>query len=173
MRDAMNGAAMHQLRPVPQPRCVIRDADRDDVLAFQTKLRPEDEAEILGLGVSVRKALWRGYRNSVRCRVAYIDGEPAAIWGVCVNLQPGQGPLSNQGVPWLHTTAAVERLPVTFLREARREVAAMQRLYPHLENHVAANYSRAVRFLHLLGFTVDPPQPVGLHGAMYCRFHKG
>jgi len=177
MLDVMNGAALREMPALAlrtaRPRCLIHEATREDVLAFQTCLRPQDVAEIAGLGITVRKALWRGYRNSVRCRVAYIDGEPAAIWGVCVNLHPGQGPLSNQGVPWLHTTAAIERMPVTFVRQARREIAEMRKLYPHLENHVAADYSRAVRFIRLLGFTVDPPKPVGLSGAMYCRFHLG
>jgi hypothetical protein len=181
----INGHALHSLPAAPtlhqatpagavlEPRYVIREATREDVLAFQHCLRPADVAEIRGVGVTVAKALWRGYRNSLRCRVAYVDGDPAAIWGVCVNTHPRQGPLSATAVPWLHTTAAIERQPIAFLREARREVAAMRCLYPRLENHVAANYTQAVRFLRLLGFTVDEPQSIGHNGALFRRFHMG
>lgn len=155
------------------PRYRIEPATREHVLTIGAKLRAEDRAEIAGLGGSVRKALWRGFRNSIWCRVATFDGELAAIWGLCVGMHPGLGPLCSKAVPWLLTTDAVERLPVTFIRHARREVASMRTLYPVLENHVAADYRRAVKFLGLLGFTVDAPAPIGVGGALFRRFHIG
>jgi hypothetical protein len=154
-------------------RYTIEPATREHILAIGPKLREGDVAEITGLGGNVRKALWRGFRNSIWCRVATVDGELAAIWGLCVAGRLGIGPLSGKAVPWLLTTAAIERIPVTFVRHARREVAAMRQLYPALENHVAADYAQAVKFLHLIGFTVDPPEPVGLGGTPFCRFHIG
>ncbi len=155
------------------PRYKIEPATREHVLAIGPLLREEDRAEIAGLGGNVRKALWRGFRNSIWCRVATVDGEIAAIWGLCVAGRAGIGPLSGKAVPWLLTTDAIERVPVAFVRHARREVAAMRRLYPSLENHVAADYRRAVKFLRLIGFAVDPPEPVGIGGAAFCRFHIG
>lgn len=155
------------------PRYRIEPATREHVLAIGLKLRAEDVAEIAGLGGNVRKALWRGFRTSIWCRVASVDGELAAIWGLCVAGRPGIGPLAGKAVPWLLTTDAIERIPVAFVRHARREVAAMRQLYPALENHVAADYRRAVKFLRLIGFDVDAPEPVGVGGALFCRFHIG
>jgi hypothetical protein len=71
------------------------------------------------------------------------------------------GLLGVTDVPWLLTASAFEKVPVAAVREARREVARMLRLCPHLENHVASSYTKAYRFLRALGFTVGAPQPVG------------
>lgn len=154
-------------------RYKIEPATREHVLAIGPKLRREDTAEIAGLGGNVRKALWRGFRRSIWCRVATVDGDLAAIWGLCVAGDTSLGLLSRKAMPWLLTTEAIEHIPVAFVRHARREVASMRMLYPALENHVAADYRRAVKFLRLLGFTVDAAKPVGVGGALFRRFHIG
>jgi len=135
-------------------------------------LRPLDVAEILGSGNGVKRSLWRAYRNSVLCKCAIIEGDVAAIWGLCLNMRPGLSLLSDLVVPWLHTTAAVEKLPLSFVKVAKTELAAMLALRPRLENHVAAEYAQAIKFLRLIGFTVEPPAS-GVTGMLYCRFHLG
>jgi hypothetical protein len=135
-------------------------------------LRPADATEILGSGNSIKRSLWRAYRNSVLCKTAIIDGEVAAIWGLCVGMRPGVSLLSDLGVPWLHTSAAVEKLPLSFVKVAKAELAAMLTLRPRLENHVAADYAQAVKFLRLIGFTVEAPVKAE-SGMQYCRFHMG
>jgi hypothetical protein len=151
----------------------IVPASVEHLHALASHLRAQDEAEILGLGVSVKKALWRAYRNSVLCKAALVDGEVAAVWGLCLGLRPGVNLLSDTGVPWLHTSYALERMPIAFIKEARREVAAMRAVRPRLENHVLTSYASAIRFIKMMGFTVDPPEFTGVKGILYCRFHMG
>ncbi len=67
----------------------------------------------------------------------------------------------------------IENIPVAFVRVAKRELSAMRHLRPKLESFVAFDYQQAVKFLLMLGFTVDKPEPLGLNGALYCRFHVG
>lgn len=136
-------------------------------------LREKDREEILRSGVSVNRALWRAYRNSILCKVAFIDGKIAAIWGLCVGLRNDVSLMSDLGVPWLHTTAAIEAAPRAFVVEALRELRAMRQLRPQMESYVDAEYGQARRLLQMLGFAVDQPQPVGINGSQFCRFHVG
>lgn len=145
----------------------------EHVYELAETMREADRKEIADLGIGVKKALYRAFRNSILCRVALVDARVAAMWGLAVGLRDGVSPLSDLGVPWLHTSAAVEALPIAFMREAKSELAAMKALRPRLESFVAADYAQAVKFLRILGFTVEKPEPVGLDGAMFSRFHMG
>jgi hypothetical protein len=156
------------------PPCIkIVPAELPHLRAMEADMRDADRLEVTGLGVSVRKALWRAYRNSPVCKTAFVDGTVAAMWGVCVGMRGGVSLLGATGIPWLHTTAAVEKVPVSFARIGKAELAAMLALYPRLENFVAAEYVGAIRFLTLLGFTIDEAKAVGVDGARYHRFHLG
>lgn len=157
--------------PIP-PRYEVIPATFAHLRAMEADMRAADRCEIAGLGVGVKKALWRGFRNSPICRVALIDGNVAAIWGVCIGMQVGSL-LGSQGMPWLHTTADVEKIPLSFVKVAKTELAAMIALYPRLESYVAAEYVQAIKFLRILGFAVDEPAAVGVNGARYSRFHLG
>lgn len=137
------------------------------------RLRAADEAEIRGLGLSPKRALYRGYRNSVLCRAALIDGVCAAMWGVAIGRVPGASLLGRVATPWLHTAAAVEAVPYAYVKIGKAEVAAMTALYPVLIGYVAASYVKAVRFLGLIGFTVDDERVFGSVGGQYRRYHIG
>ena len=163
------------LRPpvtIGSHRYTIEPATARHVYELAARLRQADIAEILGSGNSVKRSLWRAYRNSIMCKAAIIDGEVAAMWGLCLSMRPGLSLLSDLGVPWLHTSAAVERLPLSFVKVAKAELAALKALRPRLENHVAASYAQAIKFLRLIGFTVETPA-AGVTGVEYCRFHLG
>lgn len=153
--------------------CTVVPAEIGHVYALAAALRPRDAAEIAGVGISPKKALYRAFRNSVMCKTAFVDGEIAAMWGLCVGLRPGVSPLSDLGVPWLHTSAAVERIPVSFVKIAKAELALMCVNRRRLESFVAADYPQAVKLLRILGFTVEQPKPIGANGAPFCRFHVG
>lgn len=160
-------------RPVTSPRVEIVAAEIEHVYLLVDRLRQKDRIEIHRLGIKPRKALYRAFRNSLMCRTAFVDGEIAAMWGIGVAFREGLSPLSDLGTPWLHTADAVERVPVFFIRRARAELAVMLAVKRRLESWVDADYAQAVRFLKLLGFTVETAAPVGADGALFRRFHKG
>jgi hypothetical protein len=110
-----------------------------------------DICEILSEGITPAQALERSYRTSVWSRTLLIDGEIAAVGGCAGTL------LSGIGHPWLLTTAAVERIPVGFVREGQRQIAEMLTMFPVLENCVDAKYAQACRFLGVLGFSLGEP----------------
>jgi hypothetical protein len=144
-----------------------------DLALLREHLRTLDREEIENAGHTARQSLWRGYRNSILCEAAWIDGEVAAVWGLAVGQRPGVSLLGDVGAPWLLTTPAVEKVPIAFVKEGKKVLDRMRAVKPKLENHVLSSYSAAVRFLILLGFTVEPPEPVGKGGTLYSRFHIG
>lgn len=145
----------------------IVDAERSHIAQLVDNMREADAAEATALGFRPRAALWRSFRRGIMRRSAFIDGEIAAMWGLCGNL------LSNEGTPWLATTPVIERMPVAFIKEARREVARMISIRPVLRNVVPARYTKAVGLLYVLGFTLGDPEPFGPDGVMFRSFTMG
>lgn len=142
----------------------IRPSSICDIRALGTMMRADDAAEAAGLGLNPRRALWRTYRSSLWSKTAIIDGEVGACFGMA------GGMFSTTGQPWLVTAPAVERVPISFVKEARKEIARMLTVRSRLENTVAADYHRAIRFLRVLGFMVYDPEPVSGTGALFCRY---
>src|SRR6185312_13064875 len=81
-----------------------------------------------------------------------VDGVLAAMSGLCGSM------LGDIGYPYLLTTKAVERVPVTFVKLAREGIAEMLRHKLRLEGHVAADYEGACRLLEVLGFRLERPE---------------
>lgn len=142
----------------------IVDANLSHLAELKRTLREQDQREITCMGIPIKRALLNSYRGSIRRKTAIVDDRVAAMWGV------GGVFLSGKGIPWLLTSPAIEKAPIAFVKEAQREVRKMQAVYPSLENHVLASYHQAVGFLALLGFQIEPPEPMGPDGVLYRRF---
>lgn len=131
------------------------------------RLRADDRAEIVGLGhCDVRRVLRSLMRSSLYCRSAFVDGEMAAMWGVTGSL------MDESGRAWLLTGPAVERVPLAFYREGRRQIEEMLKSRRVLVSQVAFSYDRAIRFFRMLGFSIGTPEPIGRDGSYYCRIAK-
>lgn len=143
----------------------IVDSLPSHVAQLKGNLRPEDIKEVLRLGVSVERALWRSYKESLIRKTALIDGRVAAMWGA------KGGVMAKEGMVWLLTSPDVKKVsPLQFARIYQEQVYNMLKIFPILENYVDASYSSAIRLLEIIGFTVYEPEPVGKDGAMFCRF---
>jgi len=128
-------------------------------------LREADRREMTCLGHLPRRAVWRTYKQAVMRRTAFVNGELAAMWGVC------GGFADRTAVPWLLTTPAAEVPgPRVFVETATEELEKMLQAFGHLQNYVDASYTRAVRLLKVLGFTIHNPEPLAPTGALFRRF---
>lgn len=136
----------------------------DHVYALVANLRDADRLEMTGLDLDPRAVIRSSYRNGIMRRTAFVDGKIAAMWGL------GGVMLSDEGAPWLMTTPMVERVPVSFLRIARAQVAEMLSRRKMLSNVVQASYAGACNLLEHLGFTLDEPEPLGPHAVPFRRF---
>ena len=154
MLELVHGGVAFGSRRLASARYLIRDTEVSDVYALAANLRLGDRLEIASFGKEPRSALRLSYRNAILRRTAIVDGEIAAMWGL------GGSMLDDTGYPWLITAPAIERIPISFLREGRREVARMLRLRRVLIGEVAAAYTQACRFLEVLGFELGEPRPM-------------
>ncbi len=129
-------------------------------------LRKEDAAEILALGISPEKALWRSYKNSVYRKTAIINGKVAACWGVCGQM------FGSYGIVWLLTSDAVKEIsPLKFARLYQKEVNTMLQIFPEMGNYVDSRYSSAIRLLEIVGFNVNKQKErVGESGELFRKF---
>lgn len=145
-------------------RLEVRHSEIGDVYRLAANLRDGDRAEALALGFDPARAIRASYRDAILRRSYLVDGELAAMSGLCGAL------LSDIGQPYLMTTPAAERAKVSFLRLARAAVDEMMHHRMRLEGHVAASYTRAIRLLNALGFDLSKPEPIGPQGALFCAF---
>ena len=130
-------------------------------------MNDEDRDEIEAAGLVPRRALWRGWKNSIMRYTALVDNVPAAIWGVEGSVMGGVG------VVWFITAKkAREVSPHRFRSIYVGEVRKMLEIYDTLVNCVAVEYDGAVRMLKIAGFNLDEPQPLGRLRRMYSKFSK-
>jgi len=148
------------------PRIIVVPSKISDVYRLCAMMRDRDRDEALALGVDPKRAMRAQFRAAVQRKTYFVDGKIVAMSGLC-------GPLlANVGNPYLVTAKGVERFPVAIVRHARAAVDQMLMLRQRLEGYVLADYTGAVRLLEVVGFTLDPPQPLGPTGAMFCKFWK-
>jgi hypothetical protein len=127
-------------------------------------MREADKREGELIGFTPRWLLRAAFRESLYARTALIGTDIAGMWGLKAPI------LSDTGQPWLVTASIIETRRFAFIREAKREVAAMLAIKPRLEDYVIADYQGAVRLLEVLGFRLDTPEPYGRRGVLFRRF---
>jgi len=142
---------------------LIIDASPIHVGAIARRLRAEDCAEIRAVYGDPRKAIRYFFHGSALRRAAFIDGEIAALWGCYGSF------FTTEGHVWLVTTGEVEKLPLRFFHEVRREVREMLLTRKVLRSHAAASYTKALRFMAMVGFMIGAPEPLGKNGEMFCE----
>lgn len=131
-------------------------------------LRPGDCGELLATGKKVRHVLHDIWIQTDAPRCALVDSDVAACWGLTNSL------LDTEGMPWLFTTAAVEKVPMRFVKQARHEIGLMLRTQHSLVSAVASDYTRAIRFFQLLGFSVsDFEHKVGPEEKLFREIRMG
>ena len=144
----------------------VRPSEVGAIYRLASNLRAADADEVRSLGLDPAFAIRRSYRDAILRKSYYVDGELAAMSGLC-------GPLlADIGEPYLMTTPAAERAKVSFIRCARAAVDEMLTHRLRLEGHVAASYTRACRLLEVLGFTLSEARPFGPHGALFRTYSK-
>ena len=142
---------------------LIRDATIADVYALARSLRAADRAECAGYGVTPAVGLRRSFYAASYRRTGLIDGAIAAMWGICGTA------LGHTAHAFLMTAPIIEKLPIAFVREARREVKTMLETHERIEGEVAVEYHAAQRFLEVLGFELGAA--VDLRGGKFRPFH--
>ena len=85
------------------------------------------------------------------------------MWGLAGNM------LSGRGQGWLLTAPPVERIPLSFVKEGKRELALALSMCRSIEGIVPVFYTRAHRFLEVLGFELS--EPFVIKGVSVFRYY--
>ncbi len=151
-------------------KLTIRAAIDADLQPFAALMREEDRIEISrAIGMDPLGALQQSKRVSAECWIAFIDGEPIAIWGLMV-----WGVITGRGSPWAFTTDLVTEHWRGFARASRVEVERMRQRCPNgLRVEVDAEYRTACRWLRWCGFKLHTPKPYGPEGRSFHRATMG
>lgn len=112
-------------------------------------MREADRRECEAFGLSPADALGGALTRSMWALTALVEDQPHAMLGICARSM-----IEGVGVPWMLGTERIYssgRLLLKYGRELRDEMHAT---FPCLENHVAADNARAIRFLRWLDFEI-------------------
>lgn len=142
--------------------------------ALAPLLRPEDvaEAEAMMDGYTTPlDCLERSVRASLCAWVALVDGVPDAMFGVVpFEVAALERP---SALIWFVTGEGFRRHALTFARVARPVIRELFEEFGHLENHIDARYTAAVRWAKWLGFVVGPAAPFGPKGLLFHPAYLG
>ncbi len=144
------------------------DAEPEHVDAVLAELRPQDFHELIAAaGPDIRGVMMRGLRMSDEAKVAIDEyGRVLCVFGVCP-----KDMLSDEAAPWLIGTTHLEQHTATLTRVGREYVKRWLEDHPKLVNHVDVRNRWSVVWLKRIGFRMDKPQPFGVAGLLFHRFH--
>jgi hypothetical protein len=139
---------------------VIKHTTRDDCIQLAKNLRKADLEEIShGSGLEPQDALLYSFAVSEYCYTVWLDDQIVMIFGV------------GDGCPWMLASDLLLKVKREFVKECRRFVQAMLDRYGYLENYVWAGNKIHIYWLEWLGFKIEPPEPFGIDGEPFHRFH--
>lgn len=145
----------------------VREATMDDAEYIASNLRKEDIAEIRKMRErDPREAVINSFNWSDVRGTLVLDGKPALIYGVVG---------SGTGVPkvWALGTDACRKAGKVMVKLGREVSDALANEYMIMENWCDADYIASLRWLRLIGFTVEEPENGFCHifkGSQVCVF---
>jgi hypothetical protein len=138
-----------------------------DLSYIAENMREADVAEIRAShGHTPLQALCEGEALSDYVIAVRADGVPMMIYGLVV-----RDILTGAGTPWMLATDEVFHRLREMAKLPPIAIGGMLSVCPRLSNHVHARNKLSIRWLKRVGFTIEPPQPVGIKGEMFHRFY--
>jgi hypothetical protein len=147
-----------------KPSKYIAPATIKDGFKYCSRLRFEDNRELMGLGLHPMQGLPLSIQLTAEPIKFYNRKREVAGFAGVVDESDGIGRI------WMLCTPAVEEFPRTFVREAMRWVNS--RPYTMLHNIADPRNKMHLKLLHLLGFKRLSYVPVGPKQLTYVEFAK-
>ena len=142
------------------------DVTAEMVLDIAENLREEDKVEVyLSHGISAREACMDSYCYSTMFQIfAGDDGEPlgiTGIWETSIWLLAKDGLTATKSHRWQLCTLARQWVDL-----------CVAEVGEPIGNFAYSGNKKSLKWLKHLGFTVEPPEPHGAKGAMFCPFWR-
>ena len=145
---------------------VFAKPTRGDAEYVACNLKNDNQLELLALiGDNALKEIIESLEHSEDIGCLYIDGLPAAVYGVRrIN------PLSDSGIAWLLMTEEVNKHKIFVGKATRNGIQAILGRYKKVYNWVNAENKDIIRWLKWLGATFSGPQPYGVYRKQHYYF---
>jgi hypothetical protein len=143
----------------------VRTATQADAYFIGRNLRAEDRTEIIALGLDPEGGLELSRAYSEVAYTACVDGVPAMMFGFAGSI------LGDTASIWALGTDLCSINKMSMVKVSRRMLKKLMddSRYTNYENYVDFRYKKALKWLELLGFTVEAPKPYGVNGELFCR----
>ena len=109
------------------------------------------------------------FNKLLRDNIKYADDSWIVIYDdrvLCMLGIGGATLLSDVGIPWLITTTHIKKHKKEFLKGTKVVLAYWLTKYNTLENYVPLDFKSSIRWLKWAGFTIFPPEPIGVGGQL-------
>jgi len=146
----------------------IREATIEDAKYVGEHLREDDLREVEALGFTPECATMFSFSGSDEAYTGCVDGVPTMIFGI------GAPTLADDTSVWALGTDTCNKVPLAMVRIGREVVKRFLEKNSTLTNYCDARYTKTIKWLRLLGFTIGDPEPYGDSGALFCKLtiHK-
>lgn len=143
----------------------IIPATEDHIAHIAEYMRDEDLAEAYALGYGgALNAVRISLRSATKAWTWMSHGRPGCMFGVSK-----MSLVSEVSVIWFISTQAVVKEKVHFLRQTKSLVREIVEHQGHLVTVVDARYTKCLRWVAWLGFTIHEAKPIGMNGRMFHR----
>lgn len=112
------------------------------------------------------ESLMKGWKLSDLSTIAMCDDEPLVIIGLVK-----RDILTGSGVVWMLGANRAMNYRKEFLKQTKPVINEMLNVCPRLCNMVHSKNKNSMRWLKLLGFTIDDPIKYGPDDELFHRFH--
>jgi len=132
-------------------------------------MRESDKIEVFAShGHTPVEALRFSLKESQHATMAVGDGIPFSMFGVAVS-----NVVTGLGHPWLLSSNHMFNYKDYFLENAPVVIRDMVSVCPRLVNYVHHANELSIKWLKSLGFTIENPEPYGVKGDLFRKFHMG
>ena len=130
-------------------------------------MRQDDIDEVLAAGnSSPHSALLNSIQHSKAVVVATYNGEPLVVYGLVK-----QSILGSKGVIWMLGTDEATKFKREFMVYTKQVLHAMFEECDLLMNYVYTGNEVSIKWLRVLGFTIEEPMPHGPNNALFHKFY--
>lgn len=139
---------------------------RADAVYIAANLKDNNRKELFcAIGDNALDDILDGLKHSDEIGCLYIDGVPAAVYGV-----RKASIMSDEGRVWLLMTKETENHKVFVGRQTKKAVRGLLKRYDRLYNWVNVGNDNIMRWLKWLGAEIHEPAPHGVYNLPHHFF---
>jgi hypothetical protein len=143
---------------------LFRRSTLEDVAYLAKHIRREDRREVEALGATPYDAFKFGLEPTADTWTALLNGVPMAMLGTYK-----ESLLGDSAEIWMLGTRDVDLIAREMIVVTRRVLDYELTRHKELYNYVDARFTKAIKWLKILGFTMGEPFARGINGEKFIK----